>query len=136
MATPAPKARKASELTQAPIQTTVLVANQHSGPIILPRVAIQGEQRIQLNPTILYPGTVTPVDGDIWSEHLKLIVIQHYLDKRLLAVVQSEGLVPISDTSSTDLEGAIPENLKTEEELGNTGATAKVVRQNAGTTAV
>lgn len=114
-------------------QTNVLVANQHSGPIILPRVAVQGEQRIQMAPTILHPGTVTLVDGEVWKEHKKLVVIQHYLDKRLLAEVNVSGDVPVMGNTSTDLQDCVPEHLQTAEEQGNiSGVTAKVTKTDVG----
>lgn len=116
------------------VQDIALVANQHAGPIILPRVAMNGDQRIQLPPVILHPGLVTAVPGDAWNEYKKMVVIQHYLDKRLLVEVQvDQGAVPVIDATSTDLQNAIPENLQTEEELGNIdGVSASVVKTNVG----
>lgn len=134
-ATRKPAAAEPAESVQGIQSDTVLVANQHSGPIILPRVAVQGEQRIQLAPTILHPGTVTPVSREVWEEHKKITVIQHYLDKHLLAEVNRTGAVPVMDATSTDLEDCIPDNLKTEEELGNIeGVSAKVKITGAGST--
>lgn len=131
----APAAEATSTITSvAPTQTHVLVANQHTAPIIIPRATMQGEQRLALPPLILHPGVVTPIEGEEWNVRKQLVVIQHYLDRGLLAEVKQEGQCAM-DPTSTDLSAAIPENLKSEEELGNT-ASAKVTKANVGSVEV
>lgn len=101
---------------------TILIANQHTGIISIPRVSYQNDQRVLLTPLNLAPGTVTPVDAEEWTERRKNHVVQHYLDIGLLAEVKRDGAVPVLETSSTDLEAIIPDNLRTAEELGVEGS--------------
>jgi hypothetical protein len=91
----------------------VLVANQHTGNIMLPR---KGGQGISLPPIILHAGHVTPVPRDEWNERKKIQVVQYYLDRNLLAEVRREGVVPVIDATSTELTP--PEHLQSEEEQG------------------
>lgn len=100
--------------------TTVLVANQHTGHIMFPR---KGGDGVSQPPLMLAPGTVTELDKDEWESRKSGKVVQHYLDRGILAEVEKvTSNVPMDETS-TDLP--IPENLQSEEIQG-ADATAKV----------
>lgn len=106
----------------------VFVANQHMGGITFP---MRDSSGMVLPPLRLAPGQVTPVPSDEWERRKKMLVIQHYLDKRLLVEVQHrDGAVPILSESSTDL--IIPENLQSDDEISNDKARASIRKANAG----
>lgn len=144
---PAPKAadksaastKQATETTAAQVvadKREVLVANNHVGTIVLPRSSMQGGQRIALPPIILHPGYTTPIPTDEWESRKKMVVIQHYLDSGLLSVVNSINAATGSINSTSDLSAAIPENLKTAEEIGATGASANVRKESVGSVTI
>lgn len=131
VATPAPSAEvvpavEAPAISGAPkVGTQVLVANQHTGAIVFPR---KGAQGMLVNPLILPAGQVTLVDAEEWELRKSNRVVQHYLDMKLLAVVNVVSPVPVLENTSTNLP--IPEHLQTEEELGQM-ASAKVRKQQS-----
>jgi hypothetical protein len=96
----------------------VIIANQHTAPIIFPKKASGG---VAVNPLVLPAGTTTVIDRAEWEVHRDNPVIRHYMDKRLLVEVTNEGPVPVLDNTSTDLEGVIPENLRGDERPGKEG---------------
>ena len=108
--------------------SSILIANQHTGAILIPR---KGEVGIALNPLVLAPGQVTAVDADEWNIRKKHPIIQHYLDKGLISEVSKIGPVPVLDATSTDLDAIIPENLKPETQSGDI-ASAAVTKSSVG----
>lgn len=111
--------------------TTVLIANQHTGMILLTTKAAMG---ILAKPIELYPGTVTPIDAVEWAERKKLPVIQYYIDHGLLAEVNSVRPVPVLEDTSTNLP--IPEHLQTIEEQSGQHVAANLRRTKMGGMAV
>lgn len=110
--------------------TTILIANQHTGPIMFPR---KGGDGISQPPLILDPGSTTEIDKDEWESRKAGKVVQHYLDRGILAeVTRATNNVPM-DPTSTDLP--IPPNLQGEEQTG-TDATASVRKTKAGNVTV
>lgn len=100
-------------VTNSSSKVTVLVANQHTGAIMFPR---KGESGVSLSPLILGPGVVTEIDADEWNLRKKNVVVQAYMDRRLIVEVDRRGAVPVLSQTSSELE--IPEHLQTEEEQG------------------
>lgn len=107
----------------------VFVANQHTGGITFP---MRGEGGIVVPPLRLAPGQVTPVPAEEWEKRKRMLVVQHYLDKRILVEVQQGGVV-VPMTSETSSELLIPENLQTDAEAmqGQMGSAA-ITKANAG----
>ena len=94
----------------------VHIANQHTGHIMFPR---KGAGGITVDPLILPPGTTTAMDKEEWEARKAGQVVQHYLDRGLLAEVKgSMSNIPV-DPTSTELP--IPENLQGEEQEGAYG---------------
>lgn len=127
--------KKPSEVQAKP--TVIRVANQHTGPIIFPRRG--GGSALALPPLVLHPGTITEVPAEEWASRKKNKVVQHYMDRGLLAEVRKApgAPVPILDTTSTELP--VPEHLQTEneEQQGASGvARAAVRRKRPGTAEV
>ena len=110
---------------------TVVVANHHTGGIVFPRMSAEG---LALPPIRLAPGTTTPIDGANWDAWKKMKVVQHYLDKNIIAVVKREKAeVNITDNRTSDLKP--PEHLQTDEEAleGQDAAVkVKITRKKAG----
>jgi len=108
----------------------VFVANQHTGGITFP---MRGEGGIVVPPLRLAPGQVTRVPADEWEKRKRMVVVQHYLDKRILVEVQHAAGVVVPMTSETSSELLIPENLQTDAEaLQGQMASAAVTKANAG----
>ena len=111
---------------------TILVANYHTGGITFPRRSTDGT--VLLKPLRLAPGTTTHVDAAEWAERKQLVVVQHYIDRGLIAEVSEDRpSVPVTDGTSTKLE--IPEHLMTDAEViagKDDTVKAKIVRTKAG----
>lgn len=108
----------------------VLIANHHTGRIILPRSSSQG---VAVNPLILEPGFVNVVSAEEWSIRKQNTVVGYYLDKGLLAEVKRMDVaVPVTDGTTSDLDSIVPENLREETQVGETGAAVEVRRAKAG----
>lgn len=102
----------APEVMVSKAKTQVLIANQHSGGITLPRLSRGG---LYTKPIRFAPGSVSAMDADEWAKYKKMKMVRVYLDKRLLSEVDRKGDgVPILSASSSDL--VIPENLRTAED--------------------
>jgi hypothetical protein len=99
--------------------THVLVANQHTAPIISPRRTGGGAV---LSAITFNSGMTTVVEKDVWDELKKNGMVRHYLDKKLLVEVKKEG--PVAILAEATSEPEIPPHLKTAEEEG-------VVKQTA-----
>lgn len=108
---------------------TVLIANQHTGAILIPR---KGQVGIALNPLVLAAGQVTEVSVEEWDIRKVHPVVQHYLDKGLLIEVSKIGPVPVLDSTSTDLELIIPENLRSDSQQGEYGAAQVTIKGGGG----
>lgn len=108
----------------------VFVANQHTGGITFP---MRGEGGIVVPPLRLAPGQVTRVPADEWEKRKRMLVVQYYLDKRILVEVQQAAGVVVPMTSETSSELIIPENLQTDAEAmqGQMGSAA-ITKANAG----
>jgi len=92
----------------------ILIANHHTGGITFP---MRDGNGTVLPPLRLAPGVVSLIPADEWQKRKKMLVVQHYLDKGLLAEVRTDnGPVPVLCSTSTEL--IIPENLRNEQEEG------------------
>lgn len=108
--------------------TTIIVANHHTGGIMFPRRTPEG---VTLPPLRLAPGTTTVVDAEEWKKRKQMKVVQYYLDAGILSETIREGAVPVTDSTSTELQ--IPEHLQVEEQKGKEEPVkASVRKQNAG----
>lgn len=97
----------------------VMVANNHTGSIIIPR-SIKGPEeaihRIALAPLVFPSSTVTVVDGEVWGKIKKTNqMIQKYLDAGLLTEVRRKGGIVATVAQTSNL--IPPEHLKTPDEL-------------------
>lgn len=111
-----PVAAKAPELMVERTAETVLVANQHTGGITFPRTDANG---LFLPPLRLAPGLVTRIPYEEWQTRKKMKVVQHYLDRGILAEVNKTGPVPVQDQTTSELP--IPEHLQGAEKAGQYG---------------
>ena len=121
---------KTATATATATSTTILIANQHTGPIMFPR---KGGDGISQPPLILEPGTATELDKEEWNSRKAGEVVQHYLDRGILAeVTRTSNNVPM-DPTSTDLP--IPPNLQGDEQTGR-DASASVRKIKNGSVTV
>lgn len=121
-----PPAKKALKNKRVAIKNnnpmaTVLVANQHSGLIVIPRIVKSHPstmQRTPLKSINLKPGVVTRLDKKTWDDikATNKMVVQ-YIDQGLIIEVKHEKSVIASGVETTDPEP--PENLLTTDEIGS-----------------
>jgi len=112
----------------------VMIANHHTADFLFPRVSPSG---LSIPPMSLPAQMATPVDREIWKEIKKMPVVQHWIDRGLLAEVRSAGQVQLLDDTSTDLE--VPEHLQEDEieaETGGIQISAKANRTGLGTVTI
>lgn len=95
--------------------SVTLVANQHTGGIVLPR---SGEGGIALPAVRIAPGSVEKLDAKFWAEWKKNQVVQEYLRVGILVEVKSAKVteVPVGVTETSHPE--IPEHLRGADEVG------------------
>lgn len=130
--------KKAAEIITGAADATsgmVVVANYHTGRIMLPR---KSEQGVAVAPLILEPGRTNLVPAEEWEARKKSTVVQHYLDHGIIGEVRKHsGDVPIDSTGTSDLDAIIPENLQATSFEGNeTGVQVSQTRENAGEVAL
>lgn len=127
-AAPSPVEVSSPEIIVSSDSRIVLIANQHTAPICLPRKAAGG---LSMPSIVLPPGQVTRIEGAVWNQYKDQKIIQAYMDHNLLAEVRAIGTgnVPIIANTSSDLTP--PEHLQSEEERGTFASSASVTRQDS-----
>jgi hypothetical protein len=113
-------------------KTHFIVANYHTGPIVIPQRKGQNSSVILIRtaPIIIPPGKGVPIDAEIWTDLKKNKGIQNYMDAGLIGEIEREGEVPVNSRSTVTLP--IPENLLRDDEkfVSGIGVSAKVTRKD------